>query len=414
VRKADALGHLAARDFPGNRQDLLDGSGHRAQDEHGDQDADEHGDGGEADGRRPPLEIAVHPRSEHLVLFVQDDAPEFGVRPDGALRQPRIFVRIRVGHLLPDDPVHRQVHERVHVLGDGEQGGHGCRSQLLILVEVGRLVDRGLDVHLECVGRGAEQSDLPGEVFALLECDGLAREDLGHLVAHPARSIDDARFLEEQDIHQVVSVEVGIEDELRAVAHVRDERSKVRHELRVCLLVELGVRYLEDLVPAGADRGRAGRGTIPHREVLHAGQELLRQAKVDLFELLQFEGDATLHSRELELRGGIAGVPLSRERLVGEHRLEQRTRGPQVLVAVELPAREVDLVVLFVEEVVHREGEGRRENQPDQRDFLPNPKATKETIQEIREHTRPPYERLSTAIIAPRLRARARRGPSRG
>ena len=203
--------------------------------------------------------------------------------------------------------------------------------------------------------RGAEILRDAREIGALEEEQlvaqrrGRVRGAGGERVDVPADRLQpdhERRQREVLDVHQVVGVEIRIEDQVRRVADVREERVHVRGEL-----------------PARVVRGRAGRGPL-ERAALRGKA---RERRVRAAAPLQLRGGRVqgLAERGVDL-GELGEGPiqlgvarLARALRERDQRVEER---PLVPGAAQLLSAERDVLLDAAEHHVH-EGRGHRETE---------------------------------------------------
>jgi hypothetical protein len=203
----------------------------------------------------------------------------------------------------------------------------------------GRVVVEGaLGAGAGVLERGAEQAREDEQPGALLRRDRLARGDGAAAQAGVEQEVVDLRQLQEDGVHEVVGVQVGIEDEVGGVAHVGIEAADPGDELRVSRVGAVPLQGRRLL----AEGGDAGGG-------IEDGP-FLAVHRLDRSEVVVDPGEGALELGAVDApvpghQAGVSGVP------------EEGHEGAEIAGAFELHLGEGDAVA----ELGQQEGEGHRQ-----------------------------------------------------
>ncbi len=179
----------------------------------------------------------------------------------------------------------------------------------------------------------AEDGRLPGEVFSFGQ-------------------------VQENRVHQVVAVEVRIEDQVRGVADVGREGVHVGQERRVQavhLFGRLGGQVLLEGTPVRLDRGELARGV-----------EFAAEFPVHRRQVLQVLIDFPLNSDPFRLAAQVVPDGVLGQQAAPNDVLAQAAEGAQILDAVDLFLRESDVVEGVGEEEIQEQPQGKGEQQADE------------------------------------------------
>jgi hypothetical protein len=179
------------------------------------------------------------------------------------------------------------------------------------------------------------------------------------------------RKRQERDVHGVVAVEIGIENQVRRVARVGNHRPHVGDEMRVPLVDRrrlTGAR--EGLEPGPFPPDRVERDVIALALLQLIGGEFESRTELGLHGIER--GQGVVHRcLRLRERGGLClvAVRLRDGRLpVGGQPLEQCLERPLVLVPVQLQTAELDVGVDRRDHEVHGDAQRQRERRADEQE----------------------------------------------
>ena len=269
----------------------------------------------------------------------------------------------------------RFVHRRVERVGEGGRGAgvgrqrraQGAGQRLARAVEAGVLVERRLGVGDDPIAiRLAQEGRRHREVPAI---GGGQAAAVRLLQPHQQTGGPLVRLRQRQQrhVHRVVAVQVGVEDQVGRVAGMRGHRPEIGEQVRVRRDGGVRRRAMHRLTGRGP---LLADGLDPHVPALATGQAVRRELQAFADRRVgggqRRERGIDPLARGLQLARACRGLPHEgiREPLVVGDGGERRHEAALVVVAIELAARERDVLVQ-VDQRQHR-GQRQREDRGEQ------------------------------------------------
>ncbi len=318
-------------------------------------------------GLDPFLEQGIH-------LFIRD-APQLEARVPRFLARGEVVFHAYVNGRRVDEAA-RQIHEGrggLPVLLERRRNPRLESGADAVKIRV--FVQRRLDASHNAIQVGLfEQRGVDGELLAILLRQGLAPER-GLAVGHDlSKAILRLGQREQRGIHEVIAVEIRVEDEVRHIPRVGDHDPDIRDQLRVPCggFRRSQAREAHQLPPFLQHRAGAVVGTFA------LGQPLLRELEhgaelgVHRQQRLKRRFDRGLFRGERFLRLRLPCHRLHRKLAVLRNEFEQLLQRALILVPLLLHARELDVRVDARDEEIEHHGIRHHEEDADEHQLLRN------------------------------------------
>ena len=227
-----------------------------------------HGDDGDKHGALDrqslplPLQVSRPAGAEHDVFLVKEVAPQAGIGLDRGSHLVGIVGRGGARRIDVDDVGASGLDHALDGLDRVPEGAGQVRFQGCVAVEAAGLDESPLQAGDQAGGEFIDDADLPGDSPSGAHGQRAGPEEPFDAVTQAVEAVDQLRFPQQQGVHDVVGVEVGVEDELRGIAGVGDEGPDPADELVVGCLARLQGRVSAGDGPPLGDQG-GGQGLVP-------------------------------------------------------------------------------------------------------------------------------------------------------